>query len=95
MSTAGRILGKDVVDVTKEERSFGKTVNFGILFGQTAFGLAKMLGIDSSVASEYIQSYFTHYVGVEQYIRKLEREGRFRFFVTSFKSKSRFAPWNR
>lgn len=83
LSTAGRILGKDVVDVTKEERSFGKTVNFGILFGQTAFGLAKMLGIDSSVASEYIQSYFTHYVGVEQYIRKLEREGYKRGYVQS------------
>lgn len=73
-ATASRILGKEVSEVTKQERSLGKTVNFGILFGQTAFGLASMLGIDNDTASGYIQSYFQHYVGVEEYMRSLEKE---------------------
>ncbi len=82
-ATASRILNKEVEEVTKEERSLGKTVNFGILFGQSAYGLASMLGIDGSVASEYIQSYFEHYVGVEEYIRSLEKEAYKKGYVQS------------
>jgi DNA polymerase-1 len=73
-ATASRLLNKEVEEVTKKERSLGKTVNFGILFGQTAFGLASMLGIDSKEAAQYIQSYFDTYKGVEEYIRNLEKE---------------------
>lgn len=73
-STAARILNKDIEDISKKERSLGKTVNFGILFGQTSFGLASMLGIENEVAAGYIQSYFEHYRGVEEYIRALEKE---------------------
>ena len=73
-STAARLLNKEIEEVTKKERSVGKTVNFGILFGQTAYGLATMLDIDTEVASEYIQSYFDNYKGVEEYIRSLEKE---------------------
>lgn len=82
-ATASRLLNKEMEDVTKQERSIGKTVNFGILFGQTAYGLASMLGIDSSLASEYIQSYFGHYKGVEEYIRNLEKEAYKRGYVQS------------
>ena len=73
-ATAARILEKEIEDVTKKERSIGKTVNFAILFGQTPFGLSSLLKIDSKVALEYIQNYFEHYLGVEEYIRTLERE---------------------
>jgi len=73
-STAARILNKEIGDITKQERSLGKTVNFGILFGQTSFGLASMLGIENDLASGYIQSYFEQYKGVEEYIRGLEKE---------------------
>lgn len=73
-ATAARILEKEIEDVTKQERSIGKTVNFAILFGQTPFGLSSLLKIDSKVALEYIQNYFEHYLGVEEYIRTLERE---------------------
>ncbi|MDD4382303.1 MAG: DNA polymerase I, partial [Candidatus Dojkabacteria bacterium] len=80
-ATASRILGKELEEVTKEERSVGKTVNFAILFGQTAFGLANLLKIDGKVAQEYIQNYFEHYIGVESYIRILEKEAYKRGFV--------------
>lgn len=82
-ATAARLLDKEVEEVTKKERSIGKTVNFGILFGQTAYGLASMLGIDSEVASDYIQSYFEHYKGVEEYIRSLEKEAYKKGYVQS------------
>lgn len=73
-ATAARILEKEIEEVTKRERSIGKTVNFAILFGQTPFGLSSLLKIDSKVALEYIQNYFEHYLGVEEYIRSLEKE---------------------
>ncbi|NMC09213.1 hypothetical protein GYA44_02710, partial [Candidatus Microgenomates bacterium] len=73
-STASRILDKDIEEITKAERSIGKTVNFGILFGQTSFGLASMLKIPNEVAQGYIRAYFDHYLGVENYIRTLEKE---------------------
>ncbi len=82
-ATASRILNKSVEDITKSERGLGKTVNFGILFGQTAFGLARMLNIDVSLASGYIQSYFDHYLGVEEYIRNLEKEAYKKGYVQS------------
>ncbi len=80
-ATASRILSKEVEDVTKEERSLGKTINFGILFGQTAFGLASMLGIPVDTAQKYITDYFQHYVGVEEYMRSLEKEAYKRGYV--------------
>ncbi|MGI6423361.1 MAG: DNA polymerase I [Candidatus Dojkabacteria bacterium] len=80
-ATASRILKKEVEDVTKEERGLGKTINFGILFGQTPFGLASMLGIPTDVAQKYITEYFQHYIGVEEYIRSLEKEAYKRGYV--------------
>lgn len=82
-TTAARLLDKEIDEVTKKERSLGKTVNFAVLFGQTAYGLASMLGIDSDVAAEYIQSYFEHYKGVEEYIRGLEKEAYKKGYVQS------------
>ena len=82
-ATAARILEKEIEDVTKAERGVGKTVNFAILFGQTSFGLARLLNIDAQKASEYIRNYFEHYAGVENYIRILEKEAYKRGYVQS------------
>lgn len=82
-ATAARILDKEMEDVTKQERGIGKTVNFAILFGQTPFGLSRLLKIDAQKASEYIQHYFEHYVGVENYIRILEKEAYKKGYVQS------------
>ncbi|HAM37348.1 TPA: DNA polymerase I, partial [Patescibacteria group bacterium] len=82
-ATAARVLDKEIEDVTKAERSAGKTVNFAILFGQTSFGLARLLNIDAQKASEYIRNYFEHYAGVENYIRILEKEAYKRGYVQS------------
>ena len=91
-ATAARILDKKIEDVTKKERSMGKTVNFGILFGQTPFGLSKMLGIERHDAAEYIRMYFETYAGVEEYIRNLEREAYKRGFVQTMFGTTRNVP---
>lgn len=71
-TTAARVLDKRISEVTHKERSLGKTVNFGMIFGQTAFGLSSLLGIDRDTAGKYINAYFEHYKGVEEYMRKIE-----------------------
>lgn len=73
-ATAARVLDKKMADITHKERSLGKTVNFGMIFGQTAFGLSSLLGIDRELAGKYISAYFEHYKGVEEYMRKIEYE---------------------
>lgn len=73
-ATAARVLGKKVKDITSKERRLGKIVNFGMIFGQTQFGLSRLLKIDKEVAAKYINAYFEHYSGVEQYMRNIERE---------------------
>ncbi len=80
-ATAARVLEKKMATITHKERSLGKTVNFGIIFGQTAFGLSSLLGIDRETAGKYIESYFDHYKGVEEYMRKIEYEAFQRGYV--------------
>jgi len=82
-STAARILGKQIAEISKEERSMGKTVNFAILFGQTQFGLASMLKIDRNTAQKYIDEYFEHYKGVHRYVKDAEKEAKRKGFVQS------------
>ncbi|MBL8829330.1 MAG: DNA polymerase I, partial [Planctomycetaceae bacterium] len=54
--------------VTKDQRRAAKAVNFGIIYGQSAFGLAKSLGIEQSEAQKFIDAYFARYPGVEQFM---------------------------
>lgn len=69
-SAAARIFNKDEKEITSAERSKAKTINFGILYGQTPFGLSRQLKIDQKVAAEYIKEYFNEYKGVAAYIDK-------------------------
>lgn len=71
-TTAARVLGKKLEDVTKSERNLGKTMNFAILFGQTPFGLASLLDVDRETAKDYIEEYFKNYEGVKKYIKDAE-----------------------
>lgn len=73
-ATAARVLDKPLDEVSSKERKIGKTVNFGMIFGQTGFGLARLLGISKELAFSYIQSYFENYSGVEEYMRRTEHE---------------------
>ena len=68
--TAARIYGVAIEDVTSEMRRNAKAVNFGIIYGMSAFGLAERLKISRSEASEIIKNYFKEYVGIQDYIDK-------------------------
>ncbi|MBI4876784.1 MAG: DNA polymerase I [Acidobacteria bacterium] len=74
--TAAEVFGVPPLMVTPDQRRNAKTVNFGIVYGQTPFGLAAQLGIDRREAELYIESYFQRYSGVKKWIDRTIAEVR-------------------
>lgn len=68
-ATASRVYKVPIENVTKDMRRHAKAVNFGIIYGMSAFGLAERLGISRSEAASIIENYFKEYVGIQQYIK--------------------------
>lgn len=66
--TAAAVLGLPIEAVTRDQRARAKAVNFGIVYGQTPFGLAQQLGISPDEAADFIAKYFEQYQGVQRYI---------------------------
>ncbi len=66
--TAAEVLGIPPLMITPDQRRDAKAVNFGIVYGQTPFGLSKQLGIDRKEAERYIHAYFERYAGVRRFI---------------------------
>ena len=66
---ASKVFGIPVTEVTKEQRSSAKAVNFGIVYGISEFGLGEQLGISRSKAKEYIEQYLTEYSGVRKFMQ--------------------------
>ncbi|WKY58167.1 DNA polymerase I [Vibrio sp. SNU_ST1] len=67
-ATAAEIIGVDIESVTTEQRRRAKAVNFGLIYGMSAFGLAKQLGIPRGEAQHYMDTYFERYPSVMQYM---------------------------
>ncbi|MFZ6843889.1 DNA polymerase I [Undibacterium sp. RuTC16W] len=67
-ATASEIFGVTLPEVTSEQRRYAKVINFGLIYGMSAFGLAGNLGIERSAAQSYIDKYFQRYPGVAQYM---------------------------
>ncbi|WP_290688175.1 DNA polymerase I [Aquabacterium sp.] len=67
-ATASEVFGVTPDEVTSEQRRYAKVINFGLIYGMSAFGLASNLGIERSAASAYIERYFTRYPGVKRYM---------------------------
>lgn len=78
-STAAEVFGVPLEKVTPEERRMAKVINFGLIYGMSAFGLAQQLGIDRKVASAYVDEYFRRFPGVRRYMDETralaERQG--------------------
>lgn len=70
-ATAGEVFGKTPEAVSDEERRSAKAINFGLIYGMSAFGLAKQLGISRTLAQDYIDRYFQRYPGVRQYMEEI------------------------
>ncbi len=88
--TAARIFEKDAKDVTKDERRVAKTINFGIMYGLSAFGLSESLRIDRQEAAKYIQEYFEKYPKVQDFIRKTVDFVKGRGYVESLLGRRRY-----
>jgi DNA polymerase-1 len=67
-ATAGEVFGVPPDQVSSEQRRYAKVINFGLIYGMSAHGLAKNLGIERSAASAYIERYFMRYPGVKRYM---------------------------
>ncbi|HQU50396.1 MAG TPA: DNA polymerase I [Casimicrobiaceae bacterium] len=75
-ATAAEIFGVTPKEVTADQRRYIKAVNFGLIYGMGAFGLAQQLGIERNAAQQFIDKYFQRYPGVAQYMQKTREEAR-------------------
>jgi DNA polymerase-1 len=90
--TASDIFGVFPEMVNAEMRRQAKVINFGILYGMSAFGLAKELGLNQKMAQAYIDGYFQKYHGVKAYIESILQNAVQRGFVTTLLNRRRYLP---
>jgi DNA polymerase-1 len=85
--TASTMFEIPLEEVSKEARSHAKAINFGIIYGLSAFALGKTLGIETGKASEYMKAYFAKYDGIEKYMRETEEMAKKDGFVRTILGK--------
>ena len=80
-ATAADIFGIPIEDITSEQRRYTKAVNFGLIYGMGAFGLASQLGIERNAAQQFIDKYFARYPGVAEYMQQTRESARANGYV--------------
>ena len=90
--TAARVLGIPFEDVTPLQRSQAKAINFGIVYGMSAFSLAQDLGITKKAAEEYIKNYFGKYPNVKKYLDKAVEDAKQNGYVSTIFNRRRAMP---
>ena len=80
-ATAAEVFGRKLEDVTANERRAAKAINFGLMYGMSAFGLARQLGIGRGEAQDYIALYFSRYPGVRDYMERTRQQAREQGYV--------------
>jgi len=75
-ATAGEIFGVTPLEVGPDQRRVAKSINFGLIYGMSAFGLARQLGLERSAAQTYIERYFNRYPGVARYMEEAREMAR-------------------
>ena len=90
--TAAEVWGVKPEQVTAEERARAKAVNFGIIYGSSAFGLANQLGIATGEAQETIDAYFDRYQGVRKFIDDTISSSKEKGYTSTFLGRRRYLP---
>ena len=75
-STAAEVFGVSIDDVTQDQRRSAKAINFGLMYGMSAFGLTRQLGIPRGEAQEYLDTYFARYTGVRDYMDNIKAQAK-------------------
>jgi DNA polymerase-1 len=90
--TAARVLHKEPADITADERSMAKMVNFGLAYGMSDFGLASRANIPRQEAQEFINSYFAAYSGISYYMMAIKDQARTQGWVETLLGRKRQIP---
>ncbi|MFN9709708.1 MAG: DNA polymerase I [Burkholderiales bacterium] len=91
-ATAAEIFGVTPQDVTSEQRRYAKVINFGLIYGMSAFGLASNLGIERHAASHYIDRYFSRYPGVKNYMDSTRAQAKAQGYVETIFGRRLWLP---
>lgn len=91
-ATAAEVFEESLEDVTSEHRRRAKAINFGLIYGMSAFGLAKQLGIGRPEAQKYIQRYFERYPGVRTYMETTRESAKEKGYVETLFGRRLYLP---
>lgn len=91
-ATAAEVFDTPLEAVTKEQRRAAKAVNFGLIYGMSAFGLAKQLGVERKIAQHYIDTYFARYPGVAAYMEQAKATAKAQGYVETIFHRRLYLP---
>jgi len=91
-ATAAEVFGAEPGSVSPEQRRSAKAINFGLIYGMSAFGLARQLNVDRSAAQEYVDLYFARYPGVKAYMERTRTRAREAGFVETVFGRRLYLP---
>jgi len=91
-ATAAEIFGTEREAVSSEQRRYAKVINFGLIYGMSAFGLAQNLNIERSAAQSYIERYFARYPGVREYMQNTRELAKQNGYVETFFGRRLWVP---
>ncbi|HRQ59860.1 MAG TPA: DNA polymerase I, partial [Azoarcus taiwanensis] len=91
-ATAGEVFGVPPVEVSSEQRRYAKVINFGLIYGMSAHGLAKNLGIERAAAQGWIDRYFARYPGVARYMEETKAAARAQGYVETVFGRRLYLP---
>ena len=91
-ATAAEVFGLTPDAVSSEQRRYAKVINFGLIYGMSAFGLAKALGIDQTAAKNYIERYFQRFAGVKRYMDETRALAKSQGFVETVFGRRLYLP---
>lgn len=89
---ASKVLGIPIDEVTKEQRTSAKAVNFGIVYGISDYGLAEQLGIGRKAAKQYIDQYLDKYSGIKEFMHEIVEEAKEKGYVETLFHRRRYIP---